>query len=68
MTPLNITYIRDDYQRTLGISFEEAEKMAFMTKGYAYAYQVMGKYMWDSKEKVRTEEVTKALFGHVIVC
>ncbi len=68
MTPLNITYIQDDYQRTLGISFEETEKMAFMTKEYAYAYQVLGKYMWDSKEKVLTEEVTKALFGHVIVC
>ena len=57
MTPLNITYIRDDYEKTLGVSFEEAEKMAFMTKGYAYAYQALGKYMWDSGENVLTDDV-----------
>ena len=51
MTPLNITYIRDDYKNTMKLSFEEAEKMAFITKGYAYAYQVLGKYMWDSGKK-----------------
>ncbi len=59
MTPLNITYIRDDYQKTLGISYEEAEKMAFITKGYAYAYQTLGKYMWDSNGKELTEEVLR---------
>ena len=59
MSPLNMTYIRDDYQETLGIDFEEAEKMAFLTKGYAYAYQTLGKYMWDSKEKHLTKEVLR---------
>lgn len=59
MTPLNITYIRDDYQKTLQISYDEAEKMAFITKGYAFAYQTLGKYMWDSKGKELTEEVLK---------
>jgi predicted AAA+ superfamily ATPase len=59
MPPLNITYIRDDYQKTLGISYEEAEKMAFITKGYAYAYQTLGKYMWDSNGKELTEEVLR---------
>lgn len=61
MTPLNITYIRDDYKNTLGLPFEEAEKMAFLTKGYAYAYQVLGKYMWDSGSKTLTEEVLRQL-------
>lgn len=59
MTPLNITYIRDDYQKTLGITFEEAEKMAYITKGYAFAYQTLGKYMWDSKGKTVTDEVLR---------
>ncbi|WP_035784491.1 hypothetical protein [Butyrivibrio sp. MC2021] len=59
MTPLNITYIRDDYKNTLGISYEEAEKMAFLTKGYAFAYQTLGKYMWDSKGKTLTTEVLR---------
>lgn len=59
MTPLNITYIRDDYKNTLQISYEEAEKMAYMTKGYAFAYQTLGKYMWDSKGKELTTEVLR---------
>lgn len=59
MTPLNVTYIRDDYKETLGISYEEAEKMAFMTKGYAYAYQTLGKYMWDAGAKELTDEVIR---------
>ena len=61
MTPLNITYIRDDYRKTLDISSEEAEKMAFITKGYAFAYQVLGKYMWDSKSKTLTDDVLRSL-------
>ncbi len=60
MTPLNITYIRDDYMKTLDIPFEEAEKMAFTTKGYAYAYQTLGKYMWDYKSKTLDTEVLRA--------
>ena len=60
MTPLNMTYIRDDYQSTFNVLYEEAEKMAFMTKGYAYAYQTLGKYMWDCKEKTMTSEVLRA--------
>lgn len=60
MKPLNVTYIRDDYKNTLGVSYEEAEKMAFMTKGYAYAYQALGKYMWDYKAKELTDEVLKS--------
>lgn len=60
MKPLNVTYIRDDYKNTLGVSYEEAEKMAFMTKGYAYAYQALGKYMWDYKAKELTEEVLRS--------
>ncbi len=60
MTPLNITYIRSDYQKTLGVSLEEAEKMAFITKGYAFAFQVLGKYVWDSgKKELSDEALTK---------
>ena len=47
MTPLSIGIIREDYKQTLGLSPEIAEKLAQMTKGYAFAYQAFGKYMWD---------------------
>ena len=51
MKPLNLTIIRADYMKTLGVDLEVAEKLAYLTKGYAFAYQVLGKYMWDSGEK-----------------
>lgn len=65
MTPLNMTYIRDDYIKTLNVSFDVAENMAFMTKGYAYAYQALGKYMWDTESKKLTKEVLQ-MFDEVL--
>ena len=51
MKPLNITIIREDYKKTIGLDNDTAEKLAVLTKGYAFAYQVFGKYMWEAKEK-----------------
>jgi len=57
MTPLNYTFIRNDYAKTLKVSSEVAEQMAILTKGYAFAYQALGKYMWDLGVKEITDEV-----------
>lgn len=57
MKPLNYTIIRSDYEKTLGVSREVAENMAAMTGGYAFAYQALGKYMWESGSKEITAEV-----------
>lgn len=57
MTPLNLRYIRDSYKKNLLVSMEEAEQLALLTKGYAFAYQVLGKYMWDSGKKTLSPEV-----------
>ena len=65
MTPLNITMIRSDYEKTLGVSREVAEEMAYMTKGYPFAYQALGKYMWDTKSDFISEEVL-ALFDEAL--
>lgn len=51
MTPLNIGIIKENYKKTLGLSEDVAYELAVMTKGYAFAYQAFGKYMWDSKGK-----------------
>ena len=61
MKPLNHTIIRSDYMKTLGVSREIADNMASITKGYAFAYQALGKYMWESGEKEITEEVLAKL-------
>ncbi len=61
MKPLNHTIMRSDYVKTLGVSTDTAEQMASITKGYAFAYQALGKYMWDFREKNITEEVLAKL-------
>lgn len=57
MTPLNIRIIKEDYKKTLGLSDDTAYELAVMTKGYAFAFQAFGKYMWDSESKELTEKV-----------
>lgn len=48
MSPLNIKIIQEDYKETLKLSTETAAELARMTKGYAFAYQAFGMYMWES--------------------
>ena len=61
MTPLNLGMIREDYKKTLELSNDVAEEMAVITKGYAFAYQALGKYMWESGQKELSEEVLMLL-------
>ncbi len=61
MKPLNHTIIRSDYIKTLGVSREIADELAAITKGYAFAYQALGKYMWESGQKEITEDVLARL-------
>ncbi len=48
MTPLSIKVISADYKTVLHLSDDVSQKLAQMTKGYAFAYQAFGKYMWES--------------------
>ena len=57
MEPLNRTLIADRYMKTLDISGEQAYDMAVMTKGYPFAYQALGKYVWDEDDHKVTERV-----------
>lgn len=61
MTPLNHTFIRNDYEKTLGVKKDVAEKLATITKGYAFAYQALGKYMWELKADDINDEVLALL-------
>ncbi|MGN0337425.1 MAG: hypothetical protein ACI4EE_08030 [Lachnospiraceae bacterium] len=61
MTPLNLGMIREDYKKTLKLSSDVADEMAVITKGYAFAYQALGKYMWESGQKELSEEVLMLL-------
>ena len=49
LEPLNIGAITASYKDIFNISFEEAKELAAITKGYAYAYQVLGYLLWEKK-------------------
>ena len=63
--PLSIAGIAANYVELLKISREEATKLAKATKGYAYAYQVLGSLLYESREKVPSPK-TWGLFDQIV--
>ncbi|MBR6402225.1 MAG: ATP-binding protein [Eubacterium sp.] len=57
MTPLSPMLIKQSYKTILGVSEDVAEEMADLTKGYPFAYQALGKYVWESEKKSITDDV-----------
>ncbi len=47
LKPLNVIGMKNQYQQTFQCEEETALKMAAFTKGYSYAFQVLGYIMWD---------------------
>lgn len=47
--PLNIGTIAEDYRAVLGLSEQESMDLARLTKGYSFAFQVLGYFTWDNK-------------------
>lgn len=47
LKPLNVIGMRNQYQQTFQCDEDTALKMAAFTKGYSYAFQVLGYIMWD---------------------
>ena len=54
---LNITAICKDYEETLKLSREKAEKLAFETKGYSLAFQALGYHYWNALCENKEEEI-----------
>lgn len=57
--PLNISSISLAYQKYLDVDEENGLKLAKLTRGYAYAYQVLGYLMYTYKAK----DVNKDILG-----
>ncbi|MBR4669409.1 MAG: ATP-binding protein [Butyrivibrio sp.] len=51
LDPLNYTAIVSHYKKTFGIDNAKAEYMAKLTKGYSFAFQVLGYLLWENKGK-----------------
>ena len=62
---ISIAGIAANYVELLKISREEATKLAKATKGYAYAYQVLGSLLYESREKVPSPK-TWGLFDQIV--
>ena len=50
LLPLNLSAIKSAYQTSLGCSEETARWLAVQTKGYSYAFQVLGYLCWEKDE------------------
>ena len=48
LSPLNFTAMVDKYVNTLKVTEETATRLAKATKGYAFAFQVVGYYAWEN--------------------
>ena len=48
LDPLNLAVTAHSYATILKCSEEESMKLAALTKGYAFAYQVLGSVLWEA--------------------
>lgn len=51
LEPLNLTAISKSYSATFDIPYTEAQQLATLTKGYPFAYQVLGYLLWENSAK-----------------
>lgn len=51
MDALNLTLVASRYQKIFEVSKREAQEMASYTKGYPFAFQVLGYLLWQSDTK-----------------
>lgn len=57
LEPLNINAIANSYRETFNISTEESVGMARLTKGYPFAYQVLGYLRWNAGKVKDTDKL-----------
>ena len=47
LSPLNIGSIANDYGKTFSLETDDANRMARLTRGYSFAFQVIGHFTWE---------------------
>ncbi len=67
LKPLNITTISNNYKKTFSLSDDSAIEMAKLTKGYSFAFQVLGYFTWihDGKYNEALEDYQQYLEDYV---
>ncbi len=59
LTPLNEVSIAKEYEKLLKIDFSLAVSLSKLTKGYAFAYQVLGYLFFESDKKEINDDLLK---------
>lgn len=57
LEPLNFTLVRLSYMNIFKIDVEYANELAYFTKGYPFAYQALGKLLWEEENHKLTDSV-----------
>ena len=57
LKPLNNAAIINKYKTIFNISPEKAAQMAGLTKGYPFAFQVLGYLYWENRDKKTLEQI-----------
>ena len=63
ISALSLISIADSFEETLKVSREEAVKMAKLTNGYAFAYQVLGYVFFESGKTELDQRILKEFDG-----
>lgn len=59
LKPLNFPAMADTYENTLGVDHKTAAEMAKLTKGYAFAFQVLGYFTYKDENRDYRKVITK---------
>ena len=57
LEPLNYTAIRKQYMAIFGLDINAAEEMTVLTKGYPFAFQVLGYLFWENQNADSIEKI-----------
>ena len=59
LRPLNFPAMAETYENTLGVEHETAVEMAKLTKGYAFAFQVLGYFTYKEENRDYRKVIAK---------
>ena len=65
LSPLSLQAIVNSYESNLGIEYPEALKCAKLTKGYAFAFQLLGYLMFAKNKKEADKEILSSYDQHL---
>lgn len=57
LEPLNFTAVKRRYMDIFSLEGKQAEQMAMLTKGYPFAFQVLGYLYWEKRDRMTIEDM-----------